>query len=78
VALFVEEENHLMIPILVQEILLMFVVEMFVVVDRLLPIQLMYFVMVVEDKIQSVVLLLLNLMEYEFEVSLHLHLIKDK
>jgi hypothetical protein len=32
VALFVEEENHLMIPILVQEILLMFVVEMFVVV----------------------------------------------
>jgi hypothetical protein len=67
-----------MIPILVQEILLMFVVEMFVVVDRLLPIQLMYFVMVVEDKIQSVVLLLLNLMEYEFEVSLHLHLIKDK
>jgi hypothetical protein len=36
VAWFVEEENHWMIPILVQETLLMFVVGMFVVVDQLL------------------------------------------
>jgi hypothetical protein len=36
VALFVEEENHLKIPILVQEILLKFPVEMNVVVVVLL------------------------------------------
>jgi len=75
VAWFVEEENHWMIPILVQETLLMFVVGMFVVVDQLLSIVLRDFVMVVEDKNQYVVLLMMR-MEHDYEKFLRFYLKK--